>query len=259
MTTGPLLAARRLGFLFAAFAMPGPATAQAPEVDPALLELAREPATVGWATVEGGTTGGAAAADDAIHVVASRAELVAALGGDNASNADNGAPAIIFVSGTIDLTEDDAGNQLTAADFADPEYDWDAYLAAYDPATYGMEAEPEGPEEDARARSQANQAAHTVIDVGSNKTLFGLGADAVIRHGTLNIDGVSNVVVRNIRFQDSYDLFPALDGTDGDEGSTTTRSPMATAPTTWSRRSSAARCSTTTAPSTSSTARTSRR
>jgi pectate lyase len=40
----------------------------------------------------------------------------------------------------------------------------------------------------------------------------------VIRHGTLNIDGVSNVVVRNIRFQDSYDLFPAWDGTDGDEG-----------------------------------------
>jgi pectate lyase len=210
-------AATRLGLVSAALALTF-AAAAAQEVDPALLELAREPAPVGWTTVEGGTIGGAEAADDAIHVVTSRAELVAALGGDNAGNAADDSPAIIFVSGIIDLAEDDAGNPLGAADFADPEYDWDAYLAAYDPATYGMEAEPEGPDEDARARSQANQAAHTVINVGSNKTLFGLADDAVIRHGTLNLDGVSNVIVRNIRFEDSYDFFPAWDGTDGDTG-----------------------------------------
>jgi pectate lyase len=212
-------AATRLGLAAAALAFTlARAAAQAPEVDPALLELAREPAPLGWASVEGGTTGGAAASEEAIHVVATRAELVAALGGDNASNAGDDTPAIIFVSGTIDLTADDAGKPLGPEDFADPEYDWDAYVAAYDPASYGMESEPAGPQEDARARSQANQAAHTVINVGSNKTLFGLGDDAVIRHGTLNLDGVSNVVVRNVRFEDSYDMFPAWDGTDGAEG-----------------------------------------
>jgi pectate lyase len=217
MASSFMYAAIRLGGVAAVLVL-SCAAAAAQEVDPALLELAREPAPVGWATVEGGTTGGAVAADDAVHVVTSRAELVAALGGDNAANAVDDSPAIIFVSGTIDLTEDDGGNPLGAADFADPEYDWDAYLAAYDPTTYGMDAEPDGLEEEARARSQANQAAHTVINVGSNKTLFGLGDDAAIRHGTLNIEGVSNVIVRNIRLEDSYDLFPAWDGTDGDTG-----------------------------------------
>ncbi|WP_309083451.1 hypothetical protein [Chelativorans sp.] len=195
-----------------------PAAAQPEGVEAATLDLARQPAQTGWATQDGGTSGGARATDDAIHVVDSRAELVKALGGDNATNADNDTPAIILVSGTIDLTEDDNGNPLTAEDFADPEYNWEAYVRAYDPATYGMEKEPEGPLEEARARSQKNQAAHTVINIGSNKTIFGLGGDAVVKNGTFNIDGVSNVIVRNIHFQDSYDLFPAWDGTDGDEG-----------------------------------------
>ncbi len=182
------------------------------------LSLAREPASLGWATEEGGTTGGTEAAAPNIHVVSSRSELVEALGGDNAANGENDDPAIIFVTGSIDLTEGNDGEPLTAADFADPDYDFDAYVAAFDPQTYGMEAEPEGPLEDARARSQANQAAHTVINVGSNKTIFGLGEDATIHKGTLNLDDVSNVIVRNIHFADSYDLFPAWDGTDGDEG-----------------------------------------
>jgi pectate lyase len=182
------------------------------------LQLARETASLGWATMEGGTTGGSEAGEGAVHVVSSRAELVEALGGDNSANAENDAPAIVFISGTIDLTEDDAGTPLTAADFADPEYDFEQYVAAFDPATYGMEAEPEGPQEDARARSQKNQAAHTVINIGSNKTIFGLGDDAMVINGTFNINEVSNVIVRNILFADSYDLFPAWDGTDGDEG-----------------------------------------
>lgn len=168
--------------------------------------------------MEGGTTGGAAAQDNQIHVVTNRAELIAALGGDIADNRHNDEPAIIFISGTIDLTEDEDGNPQGADAFAHPDYDWDAYLAEYDPQVYGMDAEPEGPLEDARAASQQAQAAHINVFVGSNKTLFGLGDDAVIRHGSLRLNGVSNVIIRNIEFQDSFDMFPGWDGTDGAEG-----------------------------------------
>ncbi|MEF2070843.1 pectate lyase family protein [Consotaella aegiceratis] len=205
--------------LAALLGAPAFAQSNGPQLDDAMLQLARQTPDTGWAT-QGGqtTTGGAEAATDAVSIVTSRAELIAALGGDNATNAENETPAIIFVSGTIDLLEDEAGNLMDASDFADPDYDHDAYLKAFDPATYGMDKEPEGPLEEARDRSQKAQAAQIVINVGSNKTIVGLGDDAVIRHGTLNIRRVSNVIVRNIRFEDSYDFFPAWDGTDGSQG-----------------------------------------
>lgn len=38
-------------------------------------------------------------------------------------------------------------------------------------------------------------------DVASNKTIIGLGSNAVISGGGLDIDGASNVIIRNIRFQ----------------------------------------------------------
>ena len=88
-----------------------------PLPDADALVLAREHAPLGWATMEGGTTGGARAGEGAIHVVSDRASLIAALGGDNASNATNDIPAIIFLSGTIDLAADESGRSLTAADF----------------------------------------------------------------------------------------------------------------------------------------------
>ena len=55
-------------------------------------------------------------------VVRNRAELIAALGGDNATNATNATPKIIFVSGGIHGNVDDAGSALTCDDYADPAY-----------------------------------------------------------------------------------------------------------------------------------------
>src|SRR5262245_44028027 len=65
------------------------------------LSLAREalPANDGWAAMGTGTTGGAAADDAHIFVVHNRAELVNALGGNNATNGSNATPKIIFVAG----------------------------------------------------------------------------------------------------------------------------------------------------------------
>jgi pectate lyase len=170
----------------------------------------------GWGSFGTGTTGGSAAAPENVFVVDNRAELIAALGGDNATNGRNATPTLIFVRGTVRGNVDDTDRPLSCADLADPAYSLDAFLAAYDPAVWGWVA-PTGPLEEARVRSAANQSARVRINVGSNKTIVGLGR-AVLNGMFLRLDGVDNVIVRNIEHQDTRDCFPVWSPTDGDAG-----------------------------------------
>ncbi len=200
--------------------VPGSAVA-APDGDrlaPVARMLGRQalPPADGWAAAGPGTTGGSAASPEQVHVVTSRAELVDALGGDNATNRANATPKIIFVDGEVDGFEAPDGTPLECADLADPEYSLEAYLAAYDPAVWGRVA-PSGPLEEARRRSVANQTAHTQINVGPNTTIVGLGG-ARLTGLTLMIDSADNVIVRNLTFDDARDCFPAWSPTDGDAG-----------------------------------------
>ncbi|MER7894007.1 pectate lyase [Micromonospora sp. NPDC094482] len=181
-----------------------------------LLGLQTLPPGDGWAADGPGTTGGAAATADQVSVVGTRAELIAALGGDNATNAGNATPKIIYVDGDIDGFEGPDGRPLECADLADPEYSLDAYLAAYDPAVWGR-VPPAGPLEEARARSVANQTRQTQINVGPNTTLLGLRG-ARLSGLTLMIDRAPNVIVRNLTLVDARDCFPAWSPTDGDAG-----------------------------------------
>ncbi|MGY0006176.1 pectate lyase family protein, partial [Micromonospora sp. I033] len=211
-----------VALLAAALAVTGPAPAPAAPADPALSRPARDlgrqvlPVNDGWAAEGAGTTGGAAAAGDRIRVVRTRAELVAALGGDNATNAADATPKIVYVAGTVDGFEGPDGDLLDCADLADPEYSLDGYLAAYDPAVWGR-VDPSGPLEAARVRSVANQTRQTQINVGSNTTIVGLRG-ARLTGLTLMIDRVSNVIVRNLTLADARDCFPAWSPTDGDTG-----------------------------------------
>jgi pectate lyase len=170
----------------------------------------------GWGASGPGTTGGSTATADQVFVVDSRAELVAALGGDNATNRDNATPKIIYVKGSIDGFETPDGSLLTCADLADPAFTLEAYLAAYDPATWGRVA-PSGPLEEARVRSVSNQTAQTQINVGPNTTIIGLRG-ARLTGVTLMVDRAPNVIVRNISFVDARDCFPAWSPTDGEAG-----------------------------------------
>ena len=174
------------------------------------------PAKDGWAAAGPGTTGGSSAATENVHVVASRAELIAALGGDNATNRSNSTPKIIYVKGTLDGFEGPGGALLSCADLADPGYSLAAYLAAYDPAVWGR-ATPTGALEEARVRSVANQTAQTQINVGPNTTVIGLPG-ARMTELTLMLDTASNSIVRNIDLVDAHDCFPAWSPTDGDTG-----------------------------------------
>jgi pectate lyase len=155
----------------------------------------------GWAAAAGGTTGGAAADDAHVFTVTDRAGLVRALDGGSAT------PKIIRIAGTIDANTDDDGDRLDCADYAADGYTKRAYLAAYDPRTWGA-ARPSGPLEDARKASAARQAERIELAVGSHTTLVGLGDDAVLKGASLRIADADNVIVRNLELRDAYDCFP---------------------------------------------------
>ncbi|MEV1285946.1 polysaccharide lyase family 1 protein [Micromonospora sp. NPDC049679] len=174
------------------------------------------PADDGWGAAGPGTTGGSAAGNDQVHVVESRAQLVEALGGDNATNKTNATPKIIYVKGAVDGFEGPDGTLLSCEDLADPGYSLNAYLAAYDPAVWGR-INPTGALEQARVRSVANQTRQTQINVGPNTTVIGLRG-AALTGLTLMLDGANNVIVRNINFVDSRDCFPQWSPTDGEAG-----------------------------------------
>ncbi|MFF3740701.1 polysaccharide lyase family 1 protein [Streptomyces sp. NPDC002566] len=169
----------------------------------------------GWASSGTGTTGGSKA--DAAHTftVSTRAELVKALG-----SASDTTPRIIKVKGTIDANTDDSGKKLTCADYASGTgYSLPAYLKAFDPATYGRSKLPSGAQETARVAAQNKQAKNVVLKVPANTTIVGVpGSGAGLTGAMLQIQGVDNVIVRNLTFAATEDCFPQWDPTDGDDG-----------------------------------------
>jgi pectate lyase len=160
-------------------------------------------APLGWAGV-GKTTGGAGARPEHVFDVRDRAGLDAALKlGDT--------PKIIRVHTLIDL-----GPGGVEA-FRDPAFSFDAFDRAYDPATWGR-ADPAGPLQDARERSAKRQAATIVVRVPSNTTLIGVAPGAGFQHGTLLLNKVENVIVRDLDLSDAYDHFPAWEPRDNGHG-----------------------------------------
>lgn len=168
------------------------------------------PAGQGWASMEGGTRGGADARPEHVLVVRTRAELDAALGlGDT--------PKIIVLLARIDLAADASGRRLGAADLRDPAYDFEAFVRQYDPASWGR-ADPSGPLEEARRRSAKRQAAQIVLRIPSHTTLIGAVPGAGFAGGMLLLEKVQQVILRQLHFSDAYDLFPAWEPRDNGHG-----------------------------------------
>jgi pectin methylesterase-like acyl-CoA thioesterase len=165
----------------------------------------------GWASVAEGVRGGADALPRDVHVVRTRGELRAAL-------APHSRPRIVKIDAFIDLAGDDDGRPLPASAFADPAFRWEAFAQAFAPSTWGPRP-PEGPLEDARRRSAAAHRAHVTLRVPSRTTLIGTRPGAGLRGGTVLLERVSDVIVRNLRLSDAHDPFPAWDPADGREGS----------------------------------------
>ena len=47
-----------------------------------------------------------------------------------------------------------------------------------------------------------------VVKVASNTTIYSLGSGATIRHGTIEVHGAHNVIIRNLNFRDLWELDP---------------------------------------------------
>jgi pectate lyase len=205
------------------------AFAAAPLQDPTHVDLGREILSPddGWASFGAGTTGGAPATPDNIFVVTNRRELIAALNNGiypPPSNTPSSTPKIVYVDGSIDANVDDENQPLTCDDYNRNGYTLEAYLAAYDPLTWGR-VPPSGPLEAARLVSQSAQQARVRIRVGSNTTIVGIGRNATLRgawldlRGTAGVEGSrTNIIIRNIHFRDTFDCFPAWSPTDGSLG-----------------------------------------
>ncbi|MFF1461084.1 polysaccharide lyase family 1 protein [Streptomyces sp. NPDC058330] len=176
------------------------------------IERAVLPAGDGWAAAEGSTTGGANATPDHVYTVTNRAELIAAF--EDAGDA----PKIVRIAGTVHGNADAEGNPIGCEAYQQDGYTLEKYLAAYDPAVWGMDEVPSGPPEDARVASAKLQAAAVNVKVPSNTTLIGAGKNATVVGASLQVKNVSNVIIRNISFEDTYDCFPQWDPTDGDTG-----------------------------------------
>ncbi len=183
----------------------------------------------GWAAAGSGTTGGALATAEQVYTVHNRAEFIAALNNGvpsptSPANPSN-EPKIIYVDGAIDFNVGDANQPLTCVDYYRNGYTLEAFLATYDPAVWGRVA-PTGPLEDARRASQAAQQAQVRMRVGSNTTIVGIGKNAILRGVWLDIRGTagvansrSNIIIRNLTIEDTFDCFPVWDPTDGSLGS----------------------------------------
>ncbi|WP_328772523.1 pectate lyase family protein [Streptomyces sp. NBC_00286] len=176
-------------------------TAQAKPRDFARETLA---AGDGWGSEGAGTTGGAAADAEHVYTVTTWAEFKQAL-------ADGGnAPKIIKVKGMIDAVSE--GCEA----FVAQGYDLQQYLKDYDPAVWGNDRPASGPQEDARVASAANQNSQIKAFIPSNTTIVGVGKNSGILGGSLQIFGVSNVIMRNLTIEAPLDCFPKWDPTDDD-------------------------------------------
>jgi pectate lyase len=217
----------------------------------------------GWAAVDDPVTGGCGATPSRVFNVRNRTQLVKALTKDqgdksrrNKNDVLDDKPKIIYVHGTIDLNVDDnhvplkEEHYMRMCDYTAHETFYDpvtrdqtgsggffgAYKAAYDPNEWIKQSlDPadnrppalSGPLEEARLCFQQKQAERVVIDVGSNTSVIGVGANARIINGNLRLGYINQndpndasnykaekIVIRNVTFADSFDMFPSWDPKD---------------------------------------------
>lgn len=136
---------------------------------------------------------------------------------------------LIYVKGTIDMSDgmlpDKAGGSTSALDsfvaekskgkFADYADFKEKYAASCSSSTDDKSSS--NPQSSLGSEMwNLNKKYGDVIKIklASNTTIIGL-EDAVIKGGTIQISGVSNVIIRNLKIQDGYDPFPHHEKNDG--------------------------------------------
>jgi pectate lyase len=129
-------------------------------------------------------------------------------------------------AGTIDGNVNDENQPLSCEDYFRNGFSYDAFFEEFDPEGDWGRVDPSGPLEAARVASQLAQQARVRIRPGSNTTIVGVGDDATIRGVWLDIRATAavplvprtNIIIRNITFEDTYDCFPDWAPNDGANG-----------------------------------------
>ena len=166
----------------------------------------------GFASLNGGVTGGAASASGFTYVVRTRNELVAAL-----TAAPTGGARIIYIDGVIDANVDDANRPLRCEDYYRSGYTLQAFLDFYNPTGPWGPNPPvntPGSLEAARLDSAAAQSGRVRMRVPDNVTILGAAAGATLRGAWFDLRGTAtakrrNIIIRNLIFEDVIDCFPA--------------------------------------------------
>ncbi|NGO06716.1 pectate lyase [Streptomyces sp. HC44] len=185
----------------------GPATASTP----------RDTGPVGWASVDGGTTGGAGAAPESVWTVSTRAELKEAL----ANHGDPNAPKVIRVKGDISGHEAADGTLLGEQDYA-PGYDLAKYMSCFgeDGAEWSDTRYAYCKQQRTLRQTGSNAEKQQIqLTVPSNTTLIGTGGDARLLGVFLSVNTGTNIIVRDLHLEAPVDHFTTWSPDDGEQGS----------------------------------------
>lgn len=178
----------------------------------------------GWASAEGGTTGGAAATAENVFHVRTWPEFQAALGGRGNAGRTNTEARIIYVHGELNAFQSSDGSMTTCETFEKTTgFSQAAYIEAFDPSGPWGRKDPAGELVTRQAAAANAQALQTQQHIGSNKTIIGVGDDARIVGANLRIRDADNVIIRNLTVSDATDCFPEWDPGDTDAGNWNSR------------------------------------
>lgn len=168
------------------------------------------PQNDGYASLNGGVSGGANADSKNIYRVKTKKELLDALG-----SIGNNVEKIIVIENDIDFTVDSDGNKLDVSNYEVSGYNLKDYLKEYNPDSWGKN-KISGNLEELRKKSSKNQEKDVVIDIPSNTTIVGLENVKLI--GVNFRISTNNIIIRNIHFITPLDLFPQWDPFDDKTG-----------------------------------------
>lgn len=164
-----------------------------------------------------------------VVTVTTRKELMNAIKKEN---------SLIYIDGMIDMSDEGSGSKLPAEGASNIAVSsvmdsWIASKTSNAYTTYGTWVEAyaavcEKSTDDKKVGNSGNSSLCSMVwtlnnawksviqlNLKSNTTIIGLGNNSGIRGGTISINGIKNVVIRNLTLVDSIDMFPHHEKNDG--------------------------------------------
>lgn len=164
-----------------------------------------------------------------VVTVKTRNELMSAIKKEN---------SLIYIDGMIDMSDEGNGSKLPAEGASNIAVSsvmdsWIASKTSHAYTTYGAWVEAyaavcKESTDDKKTGNSGNSSLCSMVwtlnnawksviqlNLKSNTTIIGLGNNSGIRGGTISINGIKNVVIRNLTLVDAIDMFPHHEKNDG--------------------------------------------